>query len=78
MLRCVRRRANFERAVAHFDRIQPRNHFEVDQMAIVQRRVLHGQQQFGAAGVDARLFAVMRQHLRRFAARWQADEFRSG
>ncbi len=61
------RRANFDCAVARFDGVHSRRHLEIDEMAVVQRAVLHGQQQFGPAGIDAGIIAVMRQHLRRFS-----------
>ena len=47
--------------------IKAGNNFEIDQVAIVQGAMLHGQQQFRPAGVDARFLAVVRQHLRGFS-----------
>src|SRR6266403_1121391 len=51
--------ANFKQAVAHFNRIKAGNNFEVDQVAIVQRLVLHGEQEFSPTGVNARVLAIM-------------------
>src|SRR5438445_828705 len=66
--------ANFDYTIARLDGVQCRNDFEVDEVAIAERQMPHGQQQFRPARVDGPVLAIVPEHLRRFRdALWLMD-----